>query len=117
MLRLRGLGPALALIGIALLSHGAAAQGFGQNKVQYRQYSWRSIASDHFEVYFYPGLDSLAMRVLDLAEKANLMFSARLGHSLGHRVPIILYGSHNDFAQTNVTPELVGDATGGFTEV
>jgi len=112
-----GLALALIALGLALLPRVASAQYFGQNKVQYRQYSWRSITSDHFEVYFYEGLDSLAMRVLDLAEKTNLMMNARMGHSLGRRVPIILYGSHDDFAQTNVTPELLGEGTGGFTEV
>ena len=95
----------------------AGAQTFGQNKVQYAHHEWRSIGSDHFEVYFYDGLDSLAMRVLDLAEKTNAVMTARLGHQLGRRVPIILYGSHNDFAQTNVTPELIDAGTGGFTEV
>ena len=93
----------LLLLGLGA-SAPAHAQYFGQNKVQYRRYDWRSIASDHFEVYFYPGLDSLAMRVLDLAEKTNGMMSARMGHTLGRKIPIILYGSHNDFSQTNVTP-------------
>ena len=108
-------GLALALL---LASTGAArAQYFGQNKVQYRQYDWRSISSDHFEVYFYPGSDSLAMRTLDLAEKTNALFSRRLGHTLSKRIPIILYASHNDFSQTNVTPELIEGSTGGFTEL
>ena len=107
----------LLLLGLALLPGVAGAQYFGQNKVQYRQYRWRSITSDHFEVFFYEGFDSLGVRVLDLAEKTNLLLSARMGHSLGHRVPIILYGSHNDFSQTNVTSELIDPSTGGFTEV
>lgn len=95
----------------------AEAQYFGQNKVQYRTYDWRSIHSDHFEVFFYPGEDSLAMRVLDLAEKTNAVFSKRLRHQLSRTVPIILYGSHNDFSQTNVTSELIDGSTGGFTEL
>jgi len=107
----------LALAGLAAAAGPAAAQYFGQNKIQYRQYDWRSITSDHFEVYFYSGCDSLAMRVLDLAEKTNLVLAERLGHALTRRVPIILYGSHNNFAQTNVTPELIDPSTGGFTEV
>src|SRR5438093_13228157 len=106
----------LLLLGLGA-SAPAHAQYFGQNKVQYRRYDWRSIASDHFEVYFYPGLDSLAMRVLDLAEKTNGMMSARMGHTLGRKIPIILYGSHNDFSQTNVTPELIDSGNAGFTEV
>jgi hypothetical protein len=32
-------------------------------------------------------------------------------------VPIILYLSHNDFAQTNVTTEMLDGSTGGFTEL
>jgi Tol biopolymer transport system component len=107
---------ALAFAVATALPRGADAQYFGQNKVQYRRYQWQSITSDHFEVYFYTGLDSLARRTLDLAEKTNAMLVVRMGHTLRRRVPIILYGSHNDFSQTNVTPELIDAGTGGFTE-
>ncbi len=110
------LGIALALAFSGLAPRVADAQYFGKNKVQYRQYDWRSITSDHFEVHFYSGLDSLAMRVLDLAEKTHEVLSRRMGHTLARRVPIILYGSHNDFAQTNVTTQLIDASTGGFTE-
>ncbi len=113
----RWLAAGLALAALACPGAAAHAQLFGQNKVQYGRYEWRSITSDHFGVYFYAGLDSLAIRVMDLAEKTHAMLSRRMGHSLGRRVPIILYGSHNDFAQTNVTPELIDAGTGGFTEV
>ena len=101
---------------LALTSGTASAQYFGQNKVQYRQYDWRSITSDHFDVYYYSGFDSVAMRVLDLAEKAHAYLAPRIGHNVGRRIPIILYGSPNDFSQTNVTPELIDGGTGGFTE-
>ena len=107
----------LAFGGLAWTAGPASAQYFGQNKIQYRQYDWRSVTSDHFEVYFYAGLDSLAMRVLDLAEKTNVVLASRMGHPLARRVPIILYGSHNNFAQTNVTSDLIDPSTGGFTEV
>jgi Tol biopolymer transport system component len=116
-------GGALLVLGLlaagllAAVPAGAQGQYFGQNKVRYRTYDWRYITSDHYEVYYYSGLDSLALRVLDLAEKTNLRLSALFGHELVKRVPIILYGSHNDFAQTNVTPELIDQGTGGFTEV
>ncbi len=114
----RGVVATLLALGVLAGAAGSArAQYFGQNKIQYRQYDWRSISSDHFEVYFYTGLDSLAMRVLDLAEKTNLVLVARMGHPLTRRVPIILYGSHNNFAQTNVTSDLIDPSTGGFTEV
>ena len=105
------------VLAVCLLAPAPAfAQYFGQNKIQYEQHKWRSISADHFEVYFYGSLDSLAMRVLDLSEKTHEYLSKRMGHTLGRRVPIILYGSHHDFAQTNVTPELIDSGTGGFTE-
>jgi Tol biopolymer transport system component len=106
-----------ALVVLGLCAAPVHAQYFGQNKVQYRRYAWRWIESDHFQVYFHGGLDSLALRVLDLAEKTGEFLARRTGHRLGHRVPIILYGSHNDFSQTNVIPELIEQGTGGFTEL
>ena len=108
---------ALGLVLAGCVWAGAArAQYFGQNKVQYRSHDWHSIRSDHFEVYFDSGADSLAMRTLDLAEKAQAVFSERTGHKLSKRIPIILYASHHDFAQTNVTSDLIDGSTGGFTE-
>ena len=94
----------------------ARAQYFGQNKIQYTEHIWRSISSDHFEVYFDEGADSLAMRTLDLAEKTQSVFSHRFGHKLSKRIPIILYASHHDFSETNITPDLIDGSTGGFTE-
>jgi hypothetical protein len=102
---------------LALALAGTAnAQYFGQNKVQYRDHVWNSISADHFVVYFDKGADSLAMRTLDLAEKTQAIFSKRTGHQLSKRIPIILYASHQDFAQTNITPDLIEGSTGGFTE-
>jgi hypothetical protein len=108
---------ALALMGSLAHAPAALAQGFGKNKVQYRTFDWRVVSSPHFDVYFYSGGDSLALRVLDLAEKANLKLSKEMGHTLTNKVPIILYLSHDDFEQTNVTTEMLDGSTGGFTEM
>ena len=113
---------AVAVLAAALTASVVPARAqvvglFGQNKVQYALFDWRYLSSDHFEVYYYGNLDSLAFRVLDLAEKTNGYLSVRMGHKLSNKIPIILYGSHNEFAQTNVTPELIEGSTGGFTEV
>jgi Tol biopolymer transport system component len=39
-----------------------------------------------------------------------------LNHNLGKRVPCIIYQSHNEFQQTNVTNSLLEEGVGGFTE-
>ena len=114
----RGWNPLRAVMVLALscLATVANAQYFGQNKVQYRDHDWKSIRSDHFEVFFDVGADSLAMRTLDLSEKAQALFQERTGHTLSKRIPIILYASHQEFAQTNITSDLIDGSTGGFTE-
>ncbi len=107
----------LAALALVALARPAHAQSFGKNKVQYRTFTWRVVSSPHFDVYFYAGGDSLALRVLDLAEKANIKLSRDMGHVLSNKVPIILYLSHDDFEQTNVTTEFLDPSTGGFTEM
>ena len=115
--RRRGVGRVVGTLAALLLVAGAArAQYFGQNKVQYRDHVWNSITSDHFEVFFDAGSDSLAMRTLDLAEKTQAVFAKRIGFPLSKRIPIILYASHQEFAQTNITSDLIDGSTGGFTE-
>src|SRR5213593_4044908 len=49
MRRIGGVAVALALFGAAPL----AAQYFGQNKVQYQNFDFRIIQTEHFEVYYY----------------------------------------------------------------
>ncbi|MGH7726273.1 MAG: BamA/TamA family outer membrane protein [Candidatus Eiseniibacteriota bacterium] len=108
------------LVALVLLGAGAVAaqaQGFGKNKVQYRTFEWKIISSPHFDIYYYEGGDSLAIRALDLCEKANIKLTRDLGHILTKKIPIILYVSHNDFAQTNVTLDFLDEGTGGFTEL
>jgi len=41
-----------ALLTLALAG-GAEAQYFGKNKVQYNDFEWRVLETDHFEVYYY----------------------------------------------------------------
>ena len=118
-IRRRGWAVFGALAAVALMgwTGTADAQLFGQNKVQYREFDFKVISSAHFEIYFYEGGDSLALRVLDLAEKTNIKLTKRMGHVLTKRVPIILYNSANDFRQTNVITDIIGEGTGGFTEL
>ena len=38
-----------------LVSTSAFAQFYGVNKVQYENFDWQYIQSEHFDVYFYEG--------------------------------------------------------------
>ncbi len=115
---MRGLRRALAVLWLgALVSAPAQGQHFGQNQVQYRRHAWRTLRSGHFTVVSDRDLDSLALRVLDLAERTHASLSARLGHELSRRVPIVLYGAPDDYAQTNVLPGPTDPDGAGPTEM
>lgn len=95
----------------------ADAQYFGQNKVQYRVFDWSFIQSPHFDVYYYKGGKSLAEFSSRAAEDAYRQISKYLNWDLRKRVSVIIYNSHNDFQQTNVTYEYMPEGVGGVTEL
>jgi len=92
-------------------------QSFGKNKVQYKDFDWQLIRSEHFEVFYYPAEASVAKDAARMAERAYAHISNVLKHDVKEPIPLILYASHSDFQQTNVTLSLVDEGTGGFTEL
>ncbi len=110
---LRAAGLVLALL---LAASPATAQYFGKNKVQTRNLHWLILYTPHFEIYYYSGAEELAVRASLIAEQAYEEYASRLDEDLPWRVPFILYTSHQDFAQTNIADELIGEGTGGFSE-
>jgi len=89
---------------------------FGKNKIQYQKFDWHYIQTEHFDIYFYDGGDKLGKFSAEVLEDAYQTVKEELRYSLNKRVPIIIYNSHNEFQQTNVTPGLLPEGVGGFTE-
>jgi Tol biopolymer transport system component len=115
LIRLIAVFGAVVTMGIALTPH-AEAQYFGRNKVQYREFDFEVLKTTHFDVYFYAEERDAAADVGRMAERWHARLSRMLSHSLGGRQPIILYGSHAEFQQTNVIGGEIGEGTGGVTE-
>ena len=90
---------------------------YGKNKVQYRGMDWSFIQTPHFDVYFYEGGESIAYFAADVAEKSYDQISYQLDWRLSKRISILVYNSHNDFQQTNVTLGYLQEGIGGFTEL
>jgi Tol biopolymer transport system component len=107
---------AILLVGALVVSGSAHAQHFGKNKVQSGDLHWKTLYTPHFEIYHYAGAEELAVRASIIAEQTYHEYAARLEHELPWRVPFILYASHHDFAQTNISDMLIGEGTGGFSE-
>ncbi|MFN0152619.1 MAG: DPP IV N-terminal domain-containing protein [bacterium] len=94
----------------------AYAQYFGKNKVHYKDFEWEIIKTQHFEVFFYPKERQTAIDAARMAERAYARLSKVLGYEMARPVPLILYASHTDFQQTNISSDLISEGTGGVTE-
>src|SRR5216117_3671388 len=105
----------IVVLGLSTLATPAAAQYFGQNKVQYRSFNFQSIQTEHFDIYYYPDERGGALDAARMAERAYARLSRILHHNFLSRKPIILYASQSDFQQTNVV-DASGEGLGGVTE-
>src|ERR1700758_1277893 len=107
------------IVAVMLLAAGpsrpAAAQYFGQNKVQYRNFDFQAIRTEHFDIYYYPDERIGALDAARMAERAYARLSRILHHQFQGRKPIILYASQSDFQQTNIV-DASGEGLGGVTE-
>lgn len=110
------LGLGLAAVATLASATPAAAQYFGQNKVQYRTFQFKVLQTEHFEVYYYDQERAAALDAARIAERAYARLSRVLHHKFQSRKPIILYASHSDFEQTNAIAGDLGEGTGGVTE-
>ena len=98
------------------LAGDARAQYFGRNKVQYDRDDVRVLATEHFDIYYSSDDAGAALTAGRLAERWHARLSKAFDHALSGRQPLILYGSHRTFEQTNVYGGFIDESTGGFTE-
>ena len=109
-------GLCTAIVATLAAAPVAEAQYFGRNKVQYREFKFEVLKTDHFDIYFYDEERDAAAEVARLAERWYTRLSVLLDHNLSNRQPLVLYASHADFEQTNVVGGEIGEGTGGVTE-
>ena len=89
---------------------------FGHNKVQYTEFDWQILRTEHFDIYYYPEMKELAEQGAFFAEEAYNQNVSKFNHSLKNRVPLIFYSSHLHFEQTNTTGGFIPEGVGGFFE-
>src|SRR5215211_4436214 len=104
---------------LSLLIFGGAgpssAQYFGRNKVQYERFDFQVLATDHFDIYYYPEEEAAIQIAARLAERWHARLTKLLAHELRGRQPLIMYAAHPHFQQTNILGD-IGEGTGGVTE-
>ena len=90
---------------------------FGINKVRYKNYNWQILHTAHFDIYYNKGLRKQAEYAAKIAELSHAKISKNIQFELTHIIPIFIYSGHNDFEDTNLSFEIFGEGTGGFTEI
>ncbi len=91
-------------------------QGFGKNKVRYRDFQWEILESEHIELHFEPEFQNLAVQAIEYLEEGYDHISQILHHDLSHRPPVVIYQSHYQFQQTNIFPDFLPPGVAGFAE-
>jgi Tol biopolymer transport system component len=108
-----------ALVFVSLLPAlpaDSGAQYFGKNKVQYENFDWKVLETEHFHVYYYEAEAEAARNAARMAERSYARLSHVLRHNFTRPIPLILYASHSQFQQTNILQDLIDEGTGGVTE-
>ncbi len=99
-----------------LISFASAQFYFGRNKIQYEQFDWRILKTDHFHIYYYQQEGEIAGIAAQVLEDSYRDLEIKFNHTLWDTVPLIIYGSHIHFQQTNILPMMIPEGVGGFFE-
>ena len=91
-------------------------QGFGKNKVRYKNFDWHIVESEHLELHYEPEFQELAELAVVYLEEAYDHVSEIFHHELSHKPPIVIYQSSYEFQQTNIIHEFLPPGVAGFAE-
>ena len=94
----------------------ATAQYFGQNKITYEKFNWKTYESPHFDIYYYEAEERFLEEIISFAESAYLKLSTEFDHELKDRIPMIVYKNHAEFEQTNIQLSEIPESTLAFAE-
>src|ERR1039457_3826078 len=90
---------------IFFVLQAASFAQFGENKVQYKDFTWYYIQTDHFDIYFSQKGSALAEFTSKAAEDALSLIQQSFNYKINNRIVITVYNSTNDFHETNVNDE------------
>lgn len=107
----------LSAIFLSFLIFPKAANGqyFGKNKIQYEDFNFQVLHTDHFDIYHYPQEKKAINDFARLSERWYSRHSHTLKHDIQFKNPLIIYANHADFQQNDIISN-VSIATGGVTE-
>jgi Tol biopolymer transport system component len=87
---------------------------FGQNKIAYDQFAWKTYKSTHFLIYYYDKEAGSLQKVASFAESAYDDISRELNFQIPKPINLIYYATHTDFEQTNTLLNFIPEGVGAF---
>ncbi|MBA2421606.1 MAG: hypothetical protein H0V61_00070 [Chitinophagales bacterium] len=90
---------------------------FGQNRVQYKDFSWSFYQTDRFVVYFYPGGQDVGKFTILDGEKELSNIENQMEYKLNDRIDILVYNNLSDLKQSNIGYGVDLNNTGGTTKI
>src|SRR5215207_8398844 len=123
--RLAPAGLRSALLTLLILVAGLVADAFaqtpyvpyyGKNKIRYNNFEWHIYTTDHFEIYYYPEIESHVERVTSYAESAYQQVSSDLKHDLAFKIPLVVFKTQSEFQQQNIEASELPEGVLAFAE-
>lgn len=102
---------------ILFVTSNAVFAQFGKNKVQTKKFDWFYIQTDHFDIYFANGGETLTEFTANAAENALKSIQKTFNYRINSRIVIVVYNSQNDFQETNIIDQFLSEGIQGFTEL
>jgi hypothetical protein len=104
----------LLVLALILAAAAVHAQDFGENKIVYDQFDWKTYKSTHFTIYFYEREKGILQKVASYAESAYDERSRQLNFQIPKPINLIYYATHADFEQTNTLLNFIPEGIGAF---
>lgn len=98
------------------LSQGTQTE-FGQNRVQYKTFTWQFFESKNFVTYFYMGGQENGKYAVQYAEKVLPELEQLMEYRMKDRIEIMVYNDLSDLNQTNIGIGTSIYNTGGQTQI
>lgn len=109
----------LALFVLCFLMESNAQQArevFGQNRIQYKEFDWKYLSSENFDVHFYGERRKAAEDALQYLESEFDRITDLLGFYPYQKTKVFLYNSITDLQQSNIGLNHTRYSAGGETE-
>jgi len=93
-----------------------ALETFGKNRVQFKQFDWKYLSSENFDVYYYGERKTVAQESVQFLESEFDRITDLIGFYPYQKTKVFLYNSNIDLQQSNIGLNDAQFSSGGETE-